>query len=271
MSATKQFAEQVRQNIQGLGKDRYMQDLTRLWLRDSLNHQYSYNFSSLSRPIIQYPQDMVAMQELIWQIKPDLIIETGIAHGGSLIMYASILSLLDYCEAVEKKKVLDPQATRSRVLGLDIDIRPHNREAIEAHPMAHRIDMIQGSSIAPEIVSQVYEKAEGYERILVVLDSNHTHDHVLAELEAYAPLTSKGSYCVVFDTVVEDLPDDLYLNRPWGKGNNPKTAVWEYLKRLGEGGRKAVDGTMLNFESDKSIENKLLITVAPDGYLKRIG
>jgi cephalosporin hydroxylase len=271
MSATKQFAEQVRQNIDGLGQDRYMQDLTRLWLRDSANHKYSYNFSSLSRPIIQYPQDMVAMQELIWQINPDLIIETGIAHGGSLVMYASMLSLLDYCEAVEKRKVLDPQATRRRVLGIDIDIRPHNREAIEAHPMSHRIDMIQGSSIAPEIVAQVHEKTKGYEKILVVLDSNHTHDHVLAELEAYAPLTSKDSYCIVFDTVVEDLPKGLYPNRPWGKGNNPKTAVWEYLKRLDEEGRKAVDGTALNFEIDKSIENKLLITVAPDGYLKRIG
>jgi len=156
------------------------------------------------------------------------------------------------------------------VLGIDIDIREHNRTAIEAHPMSHRIDMIQGSSIAPEIISRVHEFARGYVRVLVCLDSNHTHEHVLAELEAYAPLTSKGSYCVVFDTIVEDLPNGIFRDRPWGKGNNPKTAVWEYLRRLREEGRKATDGATLAFEIDKSIENKLLITVAPDGFLKRL-
>jgi cephalosporin hydroxylase len=236
----------------------------------STKPKYSYNFSWLGRPIIQYPQDMVAIQELIWQVKPDLIIETGIAHGGSLIMSASILSLLDYSEAVESGQVLDPRATRRRVLGLDIDIRPHNRAAIEAHPMAHHIDMIQGSSIAPEIIGQVHEIAKEYGRILVILDSNHTYEHVLAELEAYAPLTSSGSYCVVYDTLVEDLPDDMYPDRPWCKGNNPKTAVWEYLRRLKMEARKANDGAPLAFEIDKSIEDKLLITVAPDGYLKRV-
>ena len=270
MSAANQFVEQVKKNIDGLGKDQDMQDLTRIWLRDSLKHLYSYNFTWLSRPIIQYPQDIVAMQELIWQIKPDLIIETGIAHGGSLIMSASMLALLDYCEAVESGKTLDPMATKRRVLGLDIDIRPHNRTAIEAHPMSHRIDMIQGSSIAPEVIAQVHKIAKGYAKVLVFLDSNHTHEHVLAELEAYAPLTSKGSYCCVFDTVIEDLPADTYSDRPWGKGDNPKTAVWEYLRRLKDGGRKAADGAPLKLEIDKSIENKILITVAPDGYLKRI-
>lgn len=240
------------------------------FIMSSLEDKYSYNFKWLSRPIIQYPQDVMEMQELIWQVKPDLIIETGIAHGGSLIMSASMLSMLDYCEAVEAGKTLDPSATRRRVLGLDIDIRPHNRAAIEAHPMSHRIDMIQGSSIAPEVIARVHEIAKNYTKILVCLDSNHTHEHVLAELEAYAPLTSKGSYCCVFDTVIEDAPDEVFLDRPWGKGNNPKTAVWEYLRRLKEEGRKATDGAPLNFEIDKSIENKLLITVAPDGYLKRV-
>lgn len=270
MNPAKQFIEQVKQNIDALGKDRDMHDLTRIWLRDTLKHNYSYNFTWLSRPIIQYPQDMVAMQELIWQIKPDLIIETGIAHGGSLIMSASMLALLDYCEAVETGTTLDPRATRRRVLGLDIDIRSHNRTAIEAHPMSHRIDMIQGSSIAPDVIAQVHKIAKGYKKVLVCLDSNHTHEHVLAELEAYAPLTSKGSYCCVFDTIIEDLPGDTFTDRPWGKGDNPKTAVWEYLRRLKEEGRKAVDGAALNFEIDKSIENKLLITVAPDGYLRRV-
>jgi len=236
----------------------------------SLSDKYSYNFAWLSRPIIQYPQDIVAMQELIWQIKPDLIIETGIAHGGSLVMSASMLALLDYCDAVETGQALDPRATRRRVLGIDIDIREHNRVAIEAHPMSHRIDMIQGSSIASEIIDRVHTLAKDYTRVLVCLDSNHTHDHVLAELEAYAPLTSEGSYCVVFDTIVEDLPDGMFPERPWGKGNNPKTAVWEYLRRLKEEGCKAIDGAELAFEIDKNIEHKLLITVAPDGYLKRV-
>ena len=269
MSKGDRFIEEIRKNVEGLGKDRYMQDLSRIWLRDSLKHHYSYNFTWLSRPIIQYPQDILAMQELIWQIKPDLIIETGIAHGGSLIMSASMLALLDYCEAVEKGQVLDPRVPHRRVLGLDIDIRAHNRVAIEAHPMSHRIDMIQGSSVAPDIIAQVHGIAKGYKHVLVVLDSNHTHEHVLAELEAYAPLTSSGSYCVVFDTLIEDLPCETFLDRPWGTGDNPKTAVWEYLRRLKDEGRKAIDGAPLSFEIDKSIENKLLITVAPDGYLKR--
>ncbi|MCF6324131.1 MAG: cephalosporin hydroxylase family protein [Gammaproteobacteria bacterium] len=223
----------------------------------STEPKYSYNFSWLERPIIQYPQDIVAMQELIWKIKPDLIIETGIAHGGSLILSASMLALLDYTDAVESGKSLDPKGSHRRVLGVDIDIRSHNWAAIEAHPMAHKIDMIEGSSIAPEIIAQVYEHAKGYERILVCLDSNHTHDHVLAELEAYAPLTSKESYCVVFDTIIEDLPADMFPERQWGPGDNPKTAVWEFLKTHSE------------FEIDKQIDNKLLISVAPDGYLKR--
>ena len=210
--------------------------------------KYSYNFSWLGRPIIQYPQDMIAMQELIWSIQPDLIIETGIAHGGSLIFYASLLELNAACGG-------PPDA---EVLGVDIDIRAHNRAAIEAHPMFKRITMIEGSSIAPDIIAQIKAKAAGQQRVLVCLDSNHTHDHVLAELEAYAPLTSVGSYCVVFDTVIEDMPAEMFPDRPWGPGNNPKTAVWDYLK------------THPEFEIDKSIPHKLLITVAPDGYLRRV-
>ena len=227
------------------------------FMRESIRAQYSYNFRVLGRPVIQYPQDIVAIQELIWQIKPDLIIETGIAHGGSLILSASMLALLDYCDAVENGELLDPKATKRRVLGIDIDIRAHNRAAIEAHPMAHRIDMIQGSSIAPEVIAQVQAQAVGYERVMVILDSNHTHAHVLAELQAYAPLVSQGSYCVVFDTVIEDLPAGMYPDRPWDVGNNPKTAVREYLKQNP------------NFEVDEDMEAKLLITVAPGGYLRR--
>jgi cephalosporin hydroxylase len=226
---------------------------------DSVEQKYSYNFSWLGRPIIQYPQDMVAMQELIWQVKPDLIIETGIAHGGSLIMSASMLALLDYCDALEGNQLLDPKKPKRKVLGVDIDIRAHNRAEIEAHPMASRIEMIQGSSIEPEIIVQVQKRSQGFSRVMVCLDSNHTHDHVLAELHAYAPLVTRDSYCVVFDTAIEDLPADSSPDRSWGPGNSPKTAVWEYLK------------SNPRFESDKQIDDRLMISVAPDGYLKRVG
>lgn len=258
MKPTENFKNEVSENIRQLGEDPELLKMTHNWIKQSNQHGYTYNFSWLGRPIIQYPQDMVAMQELIWQIKPDLIIETGIAHGGSLILSASMLAMLDYCDAVSNGTVLDPKSSKRRVLGLDIDIRAHNREAIEAHPLAHKIDMIQGSSIAPEVISEVHKRAQGYERILVCLDSNHTHEHVLAELKAYAPLVTVGSYCCVFDTLIEDMPKDLFPDRPWGPGDNPKTAVWEYLK------------THPEFEIDKNIQNKLLITVAPDGYLKKI-
>jgi len=217
-----------------------LQELTNQWFVESCKHKYSYNFSWMGRPIIQFPQDIMAMQEIIWQVKPDLIVETGIAHGGSLIFYASMLELIG----------------EGQVLGIDVDIRQHNRVEIEQHPMFKRIRMIEGSSIDEEIAKQVYDLAKGKSRILLVLDSNHTHDHVLKELELYSPLVTKDSYLVVFDTVVEDMPEDFFPDRPWGKGNNPKTAVWEFLK------------TNKRFKVDKDIEAKLLITVAPDGYLK---
>lgn len=253
------FLKECSKEIEAQGGDRKLFLSTNGWMGQANALKYSYHFTWLGRPIIQYPQDMVAMQELIWQIKPDLIIETGIAHGGSLIFSASMLAQLDLCDAIEAGVSLNPKESTRKVLGIDIDIRAHNRAAIEAHPMASRIQMIQGSSIAPEIIAQVRALATDYSRVLVCLDSNHTHDHVLAELEAYAPLTSVGSYCVVFDTIVEDMPAEMFPDRPWGPGDNPKTAVWEYLKSHPE------------FEIDKSIQHKLLITVAPDGYLKRVG
>lgn len=247
----------VAANIQGLGKDEKAHDLSLQWSCQTNKNGYTYNFRWLGRPIIQYPQDIVAMQELIWQVKPDLIIETGIAHGGSLVFSASMLALLDMDDAIRAGTTLDPNKSKRKVLGVDIDIRKHNREAIEANPMYSRIEMIEGSSIASEVIERVRQIAKNYSRILVFLDSNHTHDHVLAELNAYAPLVTIGSYCVVFDTLIEDMPDAMFPDRPWGRGNNPKTAVWEYLASHPE------------FEIDKSIPNKLLITVAPDGYLKR--
>jgi cephalosporin hydroxylase len=248
---------QVKMNIAGLGSDTRLHRESIEWIRNSALYRYSYNFSWLGRPIIQYPQDIVAAQELIWSIRPDLIIETGIAHGGSLIFSASMLALLDLCEAVEKGETLDPKMSARKVLGIDIDIRAHSRRAIEEHPLASRIEMIQGSSVAPEIVTRVRKIASGYKRVMLCLDSNHTHDHVLAELEAYAPLVSIGSYCIVFDTVIDDMPADMFADRPWGPDDNPKTAVQAYLKSHSE------------FEIDRSVQHKLLITVAPDGFLRR--
>ena len=251
------FQNEVADRIAAIAADKSFCAKGHAFLQASVEPKYSYNFAWLGRPIIQYPQDIVAMQELIWTVKPDLIIETGIAHGGSLIFSASMLAQLDICDAIEQGVTMDPRHSKRKVLGVDIDIREHNLKAIEAHAMASRIQMIQGSSIDADIIKQVHEIAAGYKRVLVCLDSNHTHDHALAELYAYASLTSKGSYCVVFDTLIEDMPKEVYPDRPWGPGNNPKTAVWEFLK------------TNAEFEIDKSIPEKLQITVAPDGYLKR--
>jgi cephalosporin hydroxylase len=237
------FWAEVRSNIEALGRDTALQGLSNIWMREGLRYKYSYNFTWLGRPIIQYPQDIIAMQEIIWRVKPALIIETGIAHGGSLIFYASMLELI---------------GGDGHVLGIDIEIREHNRIEIEKHPMFKRISMIEGSSTDEKVVRQVYEFAKGRKPVLVALDSNHTHAHVLRELELYSPLVTKGSYLVVFDTIIEDMPEDLFPNRPWGKGNNPKTAVHEFLR------------TNDRFLIDKEIEHKLLITTNPDGYLKCI-
>ncbi len=242
------FKREGEQEIKAQGNDQALKQVTREWVNKANARKYSYHFEWLGRPIIQYPQDIQAMQELIWRVQPDLIIETGIAHGGSLIFSASMLELNAACGG----------PTEAEVLGVDIDIRDHNREAIESHPMFKRITMIQGSSVAPEVVAQVHARAAGKSRVLISLDSNHTHEHVLAELQAYASLTSVGSYCVVFDTVIEDMPADMFPDRPWGPGNNPKTAVAEFLR--GDD----------RFVTDADLEAKLLITVAPGGYLRRV-
>lgn len=237
------FAREVAKNIETLGMDADLARKSLEWLLAAAAHRYPYNFRWMGRPIIQMPQDMVAMQEIVWDVRPDIIIETGIAHGGSLVYYASLLQLL---------------GGDGIALGIDIDIRPHNRAAIEAHPMASRIRMIEGSSIDPATIAKVVQAAAGRRKVLVVLDSNHTHEHVLAELEAYAPLVSEGSYVVVFDTIVERMPEGWFHDRPWGKGDNPMTAAREYLSRHPE------------FVVDKSIPDKIQLTVAPDGFLKRI-
>ncbi len=244
MNPLEQFNKEKESQIKELGKDNSLKQTALKFMIDSGENKYTYNFTWMGRPIIQYPQDILALQEIIWDIKPDLIIETGIAHGGSLIFNASMLELL---------------GNDGQVLGIDIDIREHNRVEIEKNPMAKRISMIEGSSIEEDTIKKVKFFAENKRKVMVILDSNHTHDHVLDELNLYSELVSLNSYLVVFDTVVEDAPADYnWGGRPWGKGNNPKTAVWEFLKTHDE------------FKIDESIHNKLLITVAPDGYLRRI-
>jgi len=224
----------------GKMKNEKLRKLSRLWFIESVKYEYSYHFKWLGRPIIQYPQDIIAYQEVIWKVKPDLIIETGIARGGSLIFSASILELIG----------------KGRVIGIDVDIRKHNKKAIKSHPLSHRISMMGGSSIDKGLVSKVFKLAKGKKKILVMLDSNHTHEHVLNELRLYSPLVSKNSYIVVFDSVIEDLPDSLHKNRPWSKGNNPKTAISEFLREN------------KRFVIDTEFKNKLAISATPYGYLK---
>jgi cephalosporin hydroxylase len=253
------FQREVKENIENLGRDKELREATFKWMFDAhATGKYSYNFCALGRPIIQHPQDMIAVQELVWSVRPELIIETGIAHGGSLIWSAAMLSLLDLCDAILASKSYDPKQSKRKVLGIDIDIRKHNRSAIKAHPLSCKIDMIEGSSICNDVINQVSEISKSYGKIMVFLDSNHTHAHVLDELIAYSPLVTTGSYCIVYDTIVEDTPDGFFSDRPWGKGNNPKTAVYEFLQSHPE------------FVIDKEIERKLQITVAPDGFLRKI-
>jgi cephalosporin hydroxylase len=258
MSPEEQFALERLQRLEEYSEDARLKSLAHDWVFHSMQQKYLYNFDWLGRPIIQYPEDMVAIQELIWKVKPTLVVETGIAHGGSLVLSASMLAMLDYCEAVEAGTTLDPRKSRRRVVGIDIDIRSHNRSAIEEHPLSGLISMVEGSSVDRHVIDEVHQLAAGHETVMVFMDSNHTHEHVLGELNAYAHLVTSGSYCVVFDTFVEDMPPKYFPDRPWDKGDSPKTAVREYLKSHSE------------FEIDKSIDNKLLISVAPDGYLLRI-
>jgi cephalosporin hydroxylase len=236
-----QFATEVEGNLEALRNDADMQALSRIWLRLSAKLRYSYNFTWMGRPIIQLPTDIVALQEIIWKVRPEVIIETGVAHGGSLIFSASMLELL---------------GGNGRVLGVDIDIRAHNRVAIEQHPMSKRITLLEGSSTSADVIAEVKQLSKGRAPVLVILDSNHTHEHVARELELYSPLVTKGSYLVVLDTVIEQMEEDAFPDRPWGRGDNPFTAVHEFLKCSDR------------FEIDQDVQAKVLITVAPDGYLR---
>ena len=229
MSPEELFAEERLERVRAFATEATLNRLSHEWVFHSMQQKYLYNFDWLGRPIIQYPEDMVAVQELVWQVRPTLIIETGIAHGGSLVLSASMLALLDYCDAVESNQVLDPKKSSRRVIGVDIDIRNHNRKAIESHPLSHMISMVEGSSIEQATIEKVQKLAQGHKCIMVFLDSNHTHDHVLQELLNYGTMATVGSYCVVFDTFVEDMPPQYFPDRPWDKGNSPKTAVFEFV------------------------------------------
>jgi cephalosporin hydroxylase len=237
------FFNEMEKRIEEQGKNEGLKNSAQNFMTESIKSQYSYNFTWMGRPVIQYPQDMMAMQELIWQVKPDLIIETGIARGGSLVFYASMLELI---------------GGPGRVLGIDIDIREHNRKQIESHKMFKRIEMIEGSSVDPLTIEKVKKHSRDKKSIMAVLDSNHTHEHVYKELQLYSEFVTTGSYLVVFDSIVEYLPDDCVFDRPWSRGNNPMTAVDKWIMEN------------KNFETDRRIDNKLLVSVAPKGYLKKI-
>jgi cephalosporin hydroxylase len=231
-----------REVIRAMHADPELRELKKRMYALYAKYRYSYNFTWYGRPIIQIPEDIVMMQELILRVRPDLIIETGIAHGGSLMLSASMLELLG----------------EGNVIGIDIEVRPHNRHAIESHPLSKRIQLIEGSSIDDRVVNNVRRLGDGHRSVMVLLDSNHTHEHVLRELELYSPLVTRGSYIVVFDTGIEDMPEGTFAGKPWGKGNNPKTAVRQFL------------ASNRDFVVDQELEERLMYTVAPQGYLRRV-
>lgn len=263
------FCEERNERIAAYSGDASFQKMSQEWVTEAFRKQYMYNFEAMGRPIIQFPADIIAVSELIWEVKPDIVVETGIAHGGSVIHSASQLALLDMCDAIETGDSFDPAAPARKVIAVDIDIRPHNRAALEAHPMIARINLLEGSSLSDEIINDVYDLVGENARVLVILDSNHTHDHVLGELRAYAPLVSNGSYCAVFDTVIEDLPVNFFANRPWNPGDSPQTAIGEFIDECQNESLKDRFGKTVRFEIDHSRSDKLMITAAPGGFLRR--
>ena len=243
MNPIEQFMVERQERIMNNGRDGHLLEAAHGFLRESLRVKYSYNFKWMGRPVIQYPQDMMALQEIIFQVQPDLIVETGIAHGGSLVFFASMLELL---------------GGNGRIIGIDVDIRAHNRAEIERHPMYHRIEMIEGSSVDDEVVRRVFAAAEGRQTVMVCLDSDHTYEHVLRELHLYSPMVTLGSYLVVFDGIIEQFPEYTSQDRSWNIDNNPLKAIRQFLA-----------GTD-RFVPDLEIENKITLTAAPSGYLKRV-
>jgi len=242
MDDTKKFFLDSKKNIKLMNEDDSLKKLSWKWFVETFKHRYPYNFTWLGLPIIQYPHDLHILQEIIWDVKPQIIIETGIARGGSLLFYASILMLLQ---------------NKGKVIGVDLDLREHNRKKILSHPMSKNIILLNGSSTDSSVIKKIKKHLTSAKRCLVALDSNHTHDHVLEELRTYSRFVSKNSFIIVFDTHCEFLPKKLIPDRPWGKGNSGFTAVKQFLKEN------------KNF-SLEGIEKKTLISCAPYGFLKRI-
>ncbi len=244
MDPIQEFKNERNAAIKAMAADEELKKKSVDWMLHADKYKYTYNFTWLGRPIIKYPQDIVIMQELIWRVKPDLIIETGIAHGGSIIFSSSMMELL---------------GNNGKVIAVDIDIRKHNRKEIEEHPLYKNITMLEGSSVDTQIVKQIADYASGFKKVMVVLDSNHSHEHVYRELELYTPLVSLDSYIILPDTFVEFFPKGYVKDRPWDVGNNPYTAMEAFLK------------TTDAFVKDDEIYNKLLITEAlGGGYLRRV-
>lgn len=220
--------------------------LSRLWTTVGWQQKYSYRFSWLGRPIIQLPQDIVRVQEAIHEVRPDLVIETGIAHGGSLVLYASLLRALG----------------GGRVIGIDIEVRPHNLEALQAHELTDDIELVIGSSTDPQTIERVHELARGAGRVMVLLDSNHTHEHVAAELEAYADLVTPGSYLIAADGVMRDVADMPRAMREW-EHDNPIPAVHAFLEKHEE--FELVQAPQPFDESESGWDP----TYWPEGWLRR--
>jgi cephalosporin hydroxylase len=237
-SFDKEFDEFRKNQLAAQNNDSEFQNLSKEWMRQSCDKRYSYQFDWLGIPIIQMPTDIVIFQEIVWKTRPDLIIETGIARGGSINFWASIQNLCD----------IDGE-----VIGVDIDIRGHAKDAISKSKFRDQISLIEGDSTAQSVVEQVEKIAAQHKNVMLILDSNHTHEHVLKELEIYTKFVSPGGYILVLDTIIEDLP--VPGDRPWQPGDNPMTAVIEFMK-----------GKEREFSLDSYYEKRSLLTVAPHGY-----
>ena len=234
------FEADKRRNARIQSQDRILRDIARDFIIQSDKCGYGYQWTWLGLPVIQMPQDIVLTQEIIWECKPDVIIETGIAWGGSVVLYASILQLIG----------------KGKVVGVDLNLMDHVTAQIMAYPFSERIHLYKGSSTHPDIVARVRSHIEPGQSVMLLLDSNHTHEHVLAELKLYAPLITKGQFLIVSDTVVDDIPPQGHRPRPWGPGNNPKTALVSYLKSTDR------------FVVDDYLNSKLMLTYSPEGYCR---
>jgi cephalosporin hydroxylase len=241
MDDRKDFAKASKDFSIEMSRDLKLRQKALDLIEQSDKFNWSYQWTWLGLPIIQMPPDIVATQEIIWEKKPQLIIETGVARGGSLIFYASILELIG----------------EGRVIGIDVEIRSHNRDSIERHPLSKRIELIESDSLSLDLNLNLSKICKDYERVMVILDSNHTHDHVLNELRLYSKFVTQGQYLIVADTIVEHIPEQSHRPRPWGVGNNPLTALNEFMTSNN------------SFIHDEVVNGKLLISSSPGGYLIR--